>query len=73
MLVLGGGVRGGRVLGPWRGLSDPNLLDGRDLPPLTDHRTVFAEALVSHIGLSSAEAVFPGWGGRANRVGLFGA
>lgn len=72
MLVLGGAVRGGRVLGPWKGLSDAVLLDGRDLPSLTDHRQVLAEALVSHIGVKRAEAVFPACAALSNRVGLFG-
>jgi uncharacterized protein (DUF1501 family) len=74
MLVLGGAVRGGRVLGGWRGLAEPHLLEGRDLPSLTDHREVLSEVLLSHMGLGRAQAVFPGFGARgANRVGLFGA
>lgn len=72
MMVLGGAVRGGRVHGPWRGLSETSLLEGRDLPSLTDHRAVLAEVLMAHSGMKRAEAVFPGFGARTNRVGLFG-
>lgn len=72
MLVLGGKVRGGRVHGPWKGLSEPYLVDGRDVPSLTDIRTVLAEALVTHCGLATIEAVFPGLGARPALLGLLG-
>ncbi|EAU64578.1 hypothetical protein [Stigmatella aurantiaca] len=61
-LLLGGGVRGGRVWGPWKGLSEQHLLEGRDVPSLTDIRVLLAEALSLHGGRSSPEAVFPGLG-----------
>lgn len=61
MLVLGGGVRGGRVAGPWKGLARAHLLDERDVPTLTDYRAVLSEALVGHLGLRSTAPVFPGY------------
>ncbi|XXF76875.1 DUF1501 domain-containing protein [Myxococcaceae bacterium GXIMD 01537] len=73
MLVLGGAVRGGRVLGPWRGLARPALLEERDVPSLTDHRAVLWEVLMAHSGMKRSEAVFPGLGARGGPVGLFGA
>ncbi|HEX8701068.1 MAG TPA: DUF1501 domain-containing protein, partial [Myxococcaceae bacterium] len=71
-LLLGGPVRGGRVGGPWKGLSEPYLLDGRDVPSLTDIRAVLAEALVTHCGLATSQAVFPGLGARPPLPGLLG-
>jgi uncharacterized protein (DUF1501 family) len=71
-LLLGGPVRGGRVGGPWKGLAEPYLLDGRDVPSLTDIRAVFAEALLTHCGLATSQAVFPGLGARPTLPGLLG-
>jgi uncharacterized protein (DUF1501 family) len=71
-LLLGGPVRGGRVAGAWKGLSEPYLLDGRDVPSLTDIRAVLAEALVTHCGLTTSQPVFPGLGPRPTLPGLLG-
>jgi len=59
MIVLGGGVRGGRVLGRWPGLAPDRRHDGRDLAVTTDFRDVFAEVAVRHLGLANTSAVFP--------------
>lgn len=72
VLLLGGPVRGGRVLGPWKGLAEPYLLDGRDVPSLTDVRMVLAEALLTHCGLATIEAIFPGVGRGPALLGLLG-
>lgn len=60
--ALGGGVRGGRVLGDWPGLSTDRLFEGRDLAITTDYRDFFAEACVRHMGVAEGELgkVFPG-------------
>ncbi len=60
--ALGGGVRGGRVLGDWPGLSTDKLFEGRDLAITTDYRDFFAEACVRHMGVAEGELgrVFPG-------------
>lgn len=60
--ALGGGVRGGRVLGDWPGLSPDKLFEGRDLAITTDYRDFFAEACVRHMGVAEADLgkVFPG-------------
>jgi uncharacterized protein (DUF1501 family) len=63
VLVLGGAIEGGRVLGRWPGLDPRNLLDGRDLMPTTDTRSIFKAALTDHLGIPAAEVdkvVFPG-------------
>lgn len=44
MMVMGGGVGGGRILGDWPGLEREQLYDGRDLALTTDFRDVFAES-----------------------------
>ncbi len=60
--ALGGGVRGGRVLGDWPGLSADKLFEGRDLAITTDYRDFFAEACVRHMGVAEGELarIFPG-------------
>ena len=72
MMVLGGAVRGRRVLGNWRGLSEPNLYEGRDLAVGTDFRAVLAEVLASHLGISKLTPVFPGFDRSAAALRLFG-
>jgi uncharacterized protein (DUF1501 family) len=71
MLVLGGGVKGRRVLARWKGLREQDLYEGRDLPVTTDHREVLSEVLRSHLGVADLAAVFPGFAAGARRVGLF--
>ncbi|MGB8238370.1 MAG: DUF1501 domain-containing protein, partial [Pseudolabrys sp.] len=39
-LLVGGALKGGRVITDWPGLKEANLLDGRDLKPTTDLRAV---------------------------------
>ncbi|MCA2212105.1 DUF1501 domain-containing protein [Jidongwangia harbinensis] len=58
MLLLGGGVRGGRVYGPWPGLAPGALMDG-DLAAVTDYRAVIGEVLQKRCGLGSLSEVFP--------------
>jgi uncharacterized protein (DUF1501 family) len=59
MLVLGGRVRGGKVLGDWRGLGRGQLYDNRDLPATTDFRDVFQEIARSQLGIGAS--LFPGY------------
>jgi uncharacterized protein (DUF1501 family) len=70
--VLGGAVRGGRVLADWPGLGAGRLLDDRDLQPTTDLRAVAKGLLAQHLGLSQSALalVFPGSGGEAQTRGL---
>jgi uncharacterized protein (DUF1501 family) len=62
VLLLGGGVKGGKVYGRWPGLADAELDDG-DLAVTTDYRTVIAEVLAGRCGVGSVGEVFPGWKG----------
>jgi uncharacterized protein (DUF1501 family) len=60
MLVMGGAVKGGRVVGDWPGLD--RLQDDRDLRVATDSRSVLKGILRDHLGLDAAALrtrVFP--------------
>jgi uncharacterized protein (DUF1501 family) len=69
MLVLGGKVRGKRVVAKWKGLAEDQLWQGRDLPVTADHRDVFAEVLRAHLGQRDLATIFPQY--TPARVGLF--
>jgi uncharacterized protein (DUF1501 family) len=73
MMVLGGNVRGRRVLGEWKALDEPNLYEGRDLAVRTDFRAVLAEVLSSHLGVPSLDKIFPGFAPAPARLRLFAA
>jgi uncharacterized protein (DUF1501 family) len=70
MLVLGGGVRGGRVYGRWPGLAPEQRVEGRDLAVTTDFRTLFHEVTTRHLAIPAATALFPGWSPAATPLGL---
>ncbi|SNY40894.1 DUF1501 domain-containing protein [Paractinoplanes atraurantiacus] len=58
MLVLGGGVRGGKIFTKWPGLS-PDALVAGDLAATTDYRAVIGEVLQKRCGVGSLSQVFP--------------
>jgi uncharacterized protein (DUF1501 family) len=70
MLIVGGGVKGGRIYGRWPGLGREQRHEGRDLAVTTDFRSVFNEVVQGHLGLTDTRAVFPGFTG-TQRLGLF--
>ena len=64
-LLVGGAVKGGRVLADWPGLADANLFENRDLKPTTDLRSVLKGVLRDHLGIPDgalASSIFPGSG-----------
>jgi len=64
-LVLGGRVKGGRVVADWPGLGERQLFEGRDLAPTLDLRAVLKGILADHLGLTAMalrDAVFPASG-----------
>lgn len=72
-LVVGGAVKGGRVVADWPGLAEDRLYDKRDLKPTTDLRAVFKGLLADHLGLEAAQlagTVFPDSAGVAPLRGL---
>ena len=70
MLLAGGGVKGGRVHGTWRGLAERELVDGRDLPVTTDFRDVMGTCLERFMDFDPPKGFFPGHEYR--RLKLFG-
>ncbi len=60
MFLLGGGLRGGKVHGPWPGLSADALHEESDLRVTTDYRQVLAEVLQRRCSHPDASSVFPG-------------
>ncbi len=60
VLLLGGGVVGGKVHGPWPGLA-PAALDSGDLRGQTDYRDVLGEVLQKRCRIDSLSTVFPGF------------
>jgi uncharacterized protein (DUF1501 family) len=63
--LLGGAVRGGRVITDWPGLAKAQRFEGRDLKITTDLRAVMKSVLGDHMrwsGASVEKVVFPGSG-----------
>ncbi|MFL6863482.1 MAG: DUF1501 domain-containing protein [Allosphingosinicella sp.] len=61
-MLLGGAVKGGRVLADWPGLGAGALLEGRDLKPTADLDALIANALAQHYALDlprTASTLFP--------------
>jgi uncharacterized protein (DUF1501 family) len=66
--LAGGAVRGGRVIADWPGLSPRSLLDGRDLRPTLDLRSILKAVLQEHLRIDSialATRIFSGQSRRA--------
>jgi len=59
MMVLGAGVKGGRMLGEWPGLAHDALDAGADLNITTDYRHVLADVLTARMGATDLLSVFP--------------
>jgi uncharacterized protein (DUF1501 family) len=61
MMILGGGVKGGKVYGQWPGLDSSHLYENRDVAITTDFRDVFGELLAKQAGVTNLRTVFPGY------------
>jgi uncharacterized protein (DUF1501 family) len=59
MFVMGGGVKGGRVLGKWPGLTRDVLEGPGDLPVVNNYRNVLAPILTRHGAGDKLDQVFP--------------
>jgi uncharacterized protein (DUF1501 family) len=60
--LVGGAVRGGRVIADWPGLARTALLDNRDLRPTLDLRSIFKGVLDEHMHVDAktlATRIFP--------------
>ncbi|MBS0240704.1 MAG: DUF1501 domain-containing protein [Proteobacteria bacterium] len=74
-LLLGGAVKGGRVIADWPGLSETALYEKRDLKPTMDLRAVLKGVLRDHLGVPAeklASHVFPDSVGVRPMDGLVG-
>lgn len=74
-LLLGGAVKGGRVVADWPGLSQKALFEGRDLAPTRDVRSILKGILGDHLGIPQgvlAGKVFPDSASAAALGGLIG-
>ncbi|HEV7706568.1 MAG TPA: DUF1501 domain-containing protein [Asanoa sp.] len=68
MLLLGGGMNGGKVHGKWPGLSAGSLDQG-DLAGANDYRDVVSELLGARMGVKDAKKIFPGY--EPKKIGIF--
>jgi uncharacterized protein (DUF1501 family) len=62
-LLVGGALKGGRVIADWPGLKSADLYENRDLKPTTDLRAVLKGLLKDHLRADDralAQSVFPG-------------
>jgi len=62
-LLVGGALKGGRVIADWPGLKNDDLYENRDLKPTTDLRAVLKGVLKDHLRADDralAQSVFPG-------------
>ncbi len=74
--LAGGAVRGGRVIADWPGLARKDLLDGRDLRPTLDLRSVFKAVLDEHMHVDArtlSTRIFPDSSGARPLKGLIRA
>ena len=68
MMVMGGGIRGGRVYAQWPGLQDEQLVGPGDLAITTDYRNVLAELIRKRLNNPQLDNIFPGFS--LNELGL---
>lgn len=67
-LLMGGAVKGGRIVADWPGLGESDLYQGRDLRPTVALESVMAGAIAEHMRLDPGATLmqlFPGRGGSA--------
>ena len=72
-LLIGGALKGGRVIADWPGLKPAALYQNRDLAPTTDLRAVLKGVLKDHLRADDrtlAQNVFPGSDGVKPMAGL---
>ena len=69
-MLIGGGVKGGRVMADWPGLGQAALYEGRDLKPTLGLDQFVAGAVAGHYGVEPGKAMatlVPGHQGLARR------
>jgi uncharacterized protein (DUF1501 family) len=68
MLVLGGGIKGGKVYGAWPGLDDKVLFSNGSVAGRTDYRDVIADVFNKRARVGSFSKIFPDY--KPKNVGL---
>ena len=68
MMLLGGGLVGGKVHGKWPGLAESQL-DHGDVAGANDYRHVLSELLISRLGVADVTKIFPGYS--YQKLGVF--
>jgi uncharacterized protein (DUF1501 family) len=71
--LIGGALKGGRVIADWPGVGEHQLLEGRDLKPTIDLRAVLKGLMKDHLRVADkalAETIFPGSASIAPMQGL---
>jgi uncharacterized protein (DUF1501 family) len=68
MLLLGGGVHGGRVHGRWPGMEREQLFGPGDLAVTTDYRDVLGEVCLKRLNSPNLSAVFPGYSVKVGEI-----
>ncbi len=68
MMVLGGGINGGRVYANWPGLHDEQLVGPGDLAVTIDYRDVLGELIQKRLNNPFLPDIFPGY--TVNSLGL---
>jgi uncharacterized protein (DUF1501 family) len=71
--LVGGALKGGRVIADWPGLKPANLYQDRDLKPTIDLRAILKGVLRDHLRADErtlAQTVFPGSGAVKPMAGL---
>jgi uncharacterized protein (DUF1501 family) len=58
VMVLGGGVNGGKIHGNWPGIA-PEALDQGDVAGANDYRNVLGEVVIARLGVTDLADVFP--------------
>jgi len=74
-LLLGGALKGGRVVADWPGIKDSDLYEKRDLKATTDLRAVLKGLLRDHLRVDDrvlAAEIFPGSDDVKPMAGLLG-
>lgn len=72
-LLVGGALKGGRIIADWPGVKAADLYQGRDLKPTIDLRAVLKGVLKDHLRADEralARNVFPGSDGVKPMTGL---
>ena len=68
MMLLGGGVHGGRVHGRWPGMEREQLFGPGDLAVTTDYRDVLGEVCLKRLNNPNLSAVFPGYSVKVGEI-----